>query len=172
MGFFDLFKGQEKQKEEKRTVLNLELNDIVEYDLEEYKVIGIITYQQFGYEWYDYHLINQQNSCWLYAERDDCLELILFEKVAPKHKIYNNFSQEIPQTITYQNQQFNLIEQGQAKIKVKGQVGAKTGQDITYYDYQNNNKIISVEKWGSELEISIGHSIKESLIEIYPAEGE
>jgi len=41
---------------------------------------------------------------------------------------------------------------------------------LKYLDYETaNNDQISVEKWGNELEISVGRVVKESLLEFYPA---
>ena len=167
MGLFDFFKSN---TDNKTTVLNLKVGDIVEYDLNEYNVLGVVKYQSGGYEWYDYHLADNQQSLWLYAEQDDRLELGLFEKLPPSHQLYNKFSQGYPAAVEYEGETFNLIEKDQAQITVTGQVGAKSGQQINYADYQAKEAMISVERWGSELEISIGCSIQENLIEIYPAE--
>ncbi|MBM7556696.1 DUF4178 domain-containing protein [Halanaerobacter jeridensis] len=170
MGLFDLFKSKKETTNHKKTVLNLEIGDIVEYDLNEYKILGTIKYQEGCYEWSDYHLADKQQSFWLYVEDDDSLELGLFEKLPSDHQLYSSFSQGYPAAVEYEGETFNLVEKGQANIRTKGKVGAKTGQKMNYADYQAGEAMISVERWGSALEISIGCSIEENLLEIYPVE--
>ncbi|TDX51539.1 DUF4178 domain-containing protein [Orenia marismortui] len=171
MGFFDFFKSKE-EKEDKivaRTPLNLQIGDIVEYDLMEYKVIGKIDYEEGGYKWYDYHISDGKNNLWLSAEEDDELEVGLFKKLDSGDELYSKLQEKIPNKITFNNQAYSLIEEGNANIMVEGQVGAKTGQRIRYWDYEaSNGEQVSVEKWVNELEISIGQEVKKSLLEYYP----
>lgn len=171
MGFFDFLKSkpEEKNKVIARNPLNLQVEDIVEYDLVEYKVIGKLIYEEGGYIWYDYHLFDGQEHLWLGAEDDDELEIGLYKKLDVNHQLYVQLQDEIPRKLTYEGKDYTLIESGNANIRAEGRVGAKTGQRVQYWDYEaNDGSEISVEKWGNELEISIGQEVKESLLEYYP----
>jgi hypothetical protein len=172
MSFLDLFKrnNHEQEKVGARTPLNLQVGDIIEYDLIEYEVIGKVTYQEGSYEWYDYHLAAGKDNLWLFAEDDDQLKLVMFEKLSLEEKIYSEFQSGSPTKINKDGKDFSLVEEGKAKIIVEGQVGAKTNQQVKYADYVAGDQWISVEWWGSELEISHGQEITESLIEYYPVQ--
>lgn len=173
MGFFDkLFKSSKKKDDSivARTPFNLQVNDIVDYDLVEYQVIGKITYKEEEYTWYDYHLFDGKNHLWLYAEDDDIIKLGLFNRLPADHELYSVFQKETPTYIEYEGKRYSLIEEGKATIQVEGKVGARDNQQVRYWDYETGTgEQISVEKWGNELEISAGKGVKESLLEFYPA---
>ncbi|MFW6287144.1 MAG: DUF4178 domain-containing protein [bacterium] len=146
---------------------------MVDYDLVEYQVIGKITYNEQGYVWYDYHLFDGKDHLWLYAENDDQVKLGLFKKLIADNPLYGELQKEIPTVINYENNKYSLIEEGNAIIKVEGQIGARDNQQVRYWDFETGNgDQISVEKWGSELEISIGKEVKENLLDFYPARQE
>jgi co-chaperonin GroES (HSP10) len=174
MSFFDLFTTNDDKegKVEARTPLNLKVGDIVEYDLVEYQVIGKIVYKEGAYTWYDYHLAVGGDRFWLFAEDDDRLELALFEKLPPEDELYSKFQSETPNSVVKDGEEFSLVEQGEAQITVTGQVGAKTGQQVEYADYDAGDKLLSVEWWGNELEVSQGEKVTESLFKYYPGDTE
>lgn len=170
MSFFDLFKGDNGKEDSvtARTPLNLQVGDILEYDLVDYQVIGKVTYKQEGYVWYDYHLSAGEDNLWLFAEDDDQLKLVIFEKLPFKEDLYSKIGSKPPDKISRGEKEFSLVETGQAEITVEGQVGAKTGQRVRYADYVSGQQWLSVEWWGAELEISQGKEISESLLDYYP----
>ncbi len=172
MGFLNKMFGSNNKKEKiiARNPFNLQINDIVDYDLVEYQVIGKITYNEEGYLWYDYHMFDGKDHLWLYAEDDDQVRLALFRKLNADHELYSRLQAETPSVIEYEAQKFSLLEEGNATIKVEGKVGARDNQQVKYWDYETGNgDHISVEKWGNELEISVGKVVKESLLDFYPA---
>ncbi|KXS41541.1 MULTISPECIES: DUF4178 domain-containing protein [unclassified Candidatus Frackibacter] len=176
MGFLDFLKSDSNSNKNKvsevkaRNPFNLRVGDIIEYDLVEYEVIGKIIYEEGGYEWYDYHLLGNGKHLWLFAEEDDQISLVLFNKIPNANKLYAELQRGHPATINFDGKQYSLVEEGEANINVIGKVGAKTGQRVKYADYRCNNQWISVEEWGNELEINVGTRIKESLLEYYPGE--
>lgn len=171
MGFFDkIFNSGKEKNITARNPFNLQIGDIVDYDLIEYQVIGKITYNEEGYTWYDYHLFDGKDHLWLYAEDDDVVRLGLFRKLSPDNKLYGDLQEEKPTVIKHEDVKYSLVEEGSANIQVEGKVGAKDGQRVRYWDYESGNgNQISVEKWGNELEISVGKEVKEGLLEFYPA---
>lgn len=173
IGFLNkVFGAKDKGKEKivARNPFNLQINDIVDYDLVEYQVIGKITYNEDGYVWYDYHLFDGKDHLWLYAEDDDIVKLGLFKKLSSDHELYAILQKGTPVNIEFEGNKYSLIEEGKATIKVEGKVGARDDQRVRYWDYETGNgDQISVEKWGNELEISAGKVVKESLLEFYPA---
>ncbi|MFW6306011.1 MAG: DUF4178 domain-containing protein [Bacillota bacterium] len=172
MGLFKKIFGSKEKKQTiiERNPFNLQLNDIVDYDLVEYQVIGKITYEQDGYIWYDYHLFDSKNHLWLYAEDDDMVKLGLFKRLESDHPLYAKLQDNKANSIEYEGKTYSLIEKGDAIIQVEGQVGARNNQKVRYWDYETDDgSQISVEKWGNEMEISVGRNVHQSLLEFYPA---
>lgn len=166
MGLFDFLKGKKKEDEQHtpiaRNALNLQVNDIVSYDLEDYIVVGKIVYNDSGYEWYAYNLKGDTRSIWLSAEMDDELEIGIYERVQTK------LSAKIPEELQLEGITYYLEEHGFATIKeVVGQAGAAIGQQVEYWELESDDEeYLSIEKWGGDLEVSKGYSISEKEIKI------
>lgn len=159
MGLLDFLKRkivrENPPKSTARNVLNLQVNDIVTYDLEDYIVVGKIAYNNSGYEWFAYNLKGDTRSIWLSGEMDDELEIGIYEKIQTK------ISKQIPEKLEIDGVTYYLEEQGSARItEGMGQAGAVTGQQVEYWEFESDDeKYLSVEKWGGDLEVSKGYPI-------------
>lgn len=145
-----------------RTALNIEVGDIVTYDLADYEVVGKITYRQDYYEWFSYQLLDGKKSIWLSAEMDDELELGIYETI-PLH-----VSSPYPKTISYQGKSYTIAEEGEARIVGEGR-SRNVNDRITYYaEYESEDEesYLSLEDWGSEIEVSLGYPIEPFEIKI------
>ncbi|MRG87702.1 DUF4178 domain-containing protein [Salinibacillus xinjiangensis] len=166
MGIFSrLFskKNQSNQQEVKeRTVLNMEVGDIVSYDLVDYEVVGKIVYRDHGYEWTAYQLLEGKNTIWLSAEMDDELELGVYKTVQLP------VSETFPKTLNYEGKTYHLEEEGNAQVHGQGRSKQLSGRTIHYGDYvdEEEETFLSVETWGTEVEVSLGHPIEEYEIKI------
>ncbi len=164
MGFFSkLFnKKEEKASVNKRDLLSIEVGDIIEYDLADYEVVGKITYRDGNYKWYSYQLLGEGKNIWLAAEMDDELELGIYEKV--QLPAANDF----PEEIVFNSKTYSLDERGQAQVTGEGRSSSLTGQRIHYAEYCDKEEVsfLSVEKWDSDVEASIGYSIERYEIKI------
>jgi hypothetical protein len=164
MGLLDWFrpKKQAEPSTRARNVFNLQPNDIVTYDLEDYMVVGKIEYNDSGYKWIAYNLKGDSRYIWLSAEMDDELELGIYEK------IQTTISSKVPEELEIEGIVYYLEEQGTAQIsEVLGQAGAVQGQRVNYWDFESDNEqYLSVEKWGGDLEVSKGYPISEKEIKI------
>lgn len=165
MGLFDFLSGRRKKDQRpeavQRTVLSLQVNDIVTYDLEDYIVAGKITYNDSGYEWHAYNLKGDNGYIWLAAELDDQLELGIYRRVTTKIS-------KVPDELTIDGVTYYMEEHGFASITAaEGQAGARTGQQVEYWDFESDNEqYLSVEKWGGDLEVSAGYPVTEKEIKI------
>nr|WP_236838865.1 DUF4178 domain-containing protein [Caldalkalibacillus salinus] len=148
---------------EERTVHNMKVGDIVTYDLEDYQVVGRLDYNDHGFKWTAYQLQGDQNTIWLSVEMDDELELGIYRKV-PSLKL----TEPIPKDIAYDGVKYHLNEQGSARIKGTGRCQNVDGMTIDYYDFSDDEEeqFLSVEKWGSQIEVSSGYEIEEYEIKI------
>lgn len=169
MGFFDKLFGKDNKrpKIEKRTPFNLQVNDVVCYDLEDYIVVGKLVYDDSNYEWYDYQLDNGSKRIWLGSENDDELIVAIYETVDYKLT-------EITDEMEYDGQIFYLEECGEARIKAAdGQVGARNDQIIEYWDYESEEgDFLCIERWGNDFEVSYGYQVKEHELEFLPGSKE
>ena len=145
-----------------RNVFNLQMGDIVTYDLEDYEVVGKLSYDDHGFKWYAYQLSGSQNSIWLSVEMDDELELSIYEKIGLK------LSEPIPDKIEYEGTSYYLDESGTARVKGVGRGQNVDGINCKYFDFcdDREEQFLSVEQWGSEVEVSKGYEIEEYEIKI------
>lgn len=154
-----LFGGSEKQepKIEKRTLQNLRVGDFVSYDLVDYEVTGKIHYNDGGYTWDAYQLASASKTIWLSVEMDDQLEVGIYEKIRlpgiePGTK-----------QIMYEDSPYFLEEQGRAYVQGEGRSQNVNGREMDYYEYvdKSGEAFLSIEVWGSEVEVSSGYEIEE-----------
>ncbi len=163
MSFLSKFFGKKEEKKvEERTVFTIQIGDIITYDLEDYEVVGTLTYHNKGYEWQAYQLISGSSSIWLSVEMDDELELGIYRNV--KEKI----SKPIPEEISIDSVTYYKEEHGYAKVTGNGRGSKLDGQEVEYYDFSNEDEssYLSIEVWGSEVEVSKGYAIEDYEIKI------
>lgn len=166
MGLFSkLFSKDKKRNQpqvEERTPLNIQIGDIVSYDLVDYEVVGKITYRDGSYEWYSYQLLEGRNSIWLSAEMDEELELGIYKSITLP------VSEPFPKELTYEGKTFHKEEEGKAQILGQGRSENLHGKTTHYADYcdDEEEQFLSVETWGTETEVSVGEPIEEYEINI------
>jgi len=164
MSFFKKLFGTKDQAREvkERSVLTIEVGDIVTYDLEDYQVVGKLTYHDHGFEWIAYQLQGTNKTIWLSAEMDDELYLGIYEKIPLKVK------EPLPQELTYDGVKYFLDESGIARIVGEGRGKNVDSLNCKYFDYcdEEEEHFLSVEVWGSEVEVSYGFEIEEYEIKI------
>lgn len=167
MSFFRKLFGKKEVRPsiEERTVLNLQQNDIVSYDLEDYQVVGKLTYSDHGFSWYAYQLQSPDRVIWLSVEMDDELYLAIYEKSKLK------LSEPIPKEVSDEGTTYYLDEHGVAQVSGVGRGQNVNGATCKYYDFcdEEEEAFLSVEIWGSEVEVSKGYAIEEYEIKIIAA---
>ncbi len=157
-----LFGKKDEEPVKERTVFSIRVGDIVTYDLEDYEVVGSLTYQNNGYKWYAYQLKSGASSVWLSAEMDDELELGIYRNVKEK------LASPIPEKLTIDDVTYYREEHGRAKVSGTGRGSNLNGQEVEYHDFSNEDEtnFLSIEIWGSEVEVSKGYAIEEYEIKI------
>ncbi|MGP4080720.1 DUF4178 domain-containing protein [Pseudalkalibacillus sp. R45] len=165
--FSRLFNKKEKEigKVEERNFFNIQINDIITYNFEDYQVSGKLIYNDGGYEWYAYQLVGTNETIWLSAEMDDELELGIYKSTKEK------LTEPIPNKVTINQTEFTLDEKGTASVRGEGRGRNVNGQQVKYFDFANDadDRFLSVEIWGSEIEVSEGHEIESYEIKIIAA---
>ncbi|WP_173915844.1 DUF4178 domain-containing protein [Halobacillus sp. Marseille-Q1614] len=164
MGFFSrLFSKSKSNTTEvkERTPLNIQVGDIVTYDLMDYEVVGKITYRDGAYEWYSYQLLEGKNVKWLSAEMDDVLELGMYETIKLPVDSF-------PKQLDYEGVTYHKNEEGEAYVTGEGRSQNVNGRTARYAEYisEDEEKYLSLESWGSEIEASLGYDVEEYEIQI------
>jgi len=149
-----------------RDVLNLRVNDLVEYFGTMYTVEGRLDYWEDGYTWVTYMLVDGDEIVWLSAEDDDKLEVSLWNEVEDLY-----LTEPIPEFVEYMGQRFRMTERGNARVNQQGRTGRKSGLNMQYFEYEGSgDEMLSVEKWGGDIEVSMGREIRPIELEIYPGD--
>lgn len=142
----------------------LKRGQIIRIQGKKYTTIGLIKYKEDNYTWQEYKLKDELNQIkWLNIE-DDEGEII--------YSIYeenNRFSIESSNTCTYNNEKYELYEQGTEVVTgYWGNVDVDMYESATVKEYRNssNLKIISIENWDGEIEKSVGKILYKDEIQI------
>lgn len=164
MGLFEKLFRKKDQKPivSERTFFNIQIGDIISYELEDFEVVGKLSYDDHGFKWYAYQLQGDQKSIWLAVEMDDELELGIYEKVNIKLK------EPLPESIDHDGITYELVEQGTAFVSGEGRGNNVDGKKVKYMDYCDDleEKFLSIEIWGSDVEVSTGYEIDDFDIKI------
>ncbi|WP_342670319.1 DUF4178 domain-containing protein [Bacillus solimangrovi] len=158
-----VFKKMQKEPEiEERTVFNMKVGDIVTYDLMDYQVVGKLSYNDHGFQWHAYQLEGTDESIWLSVEMDDELELGIYRTANL------NLTEPIPDKIEYNERTYHLDEKGIANVRGEGRGKNVSGMNVRYFDLADNQdeNFLSIEIWGSEIEVSEGFEIDSFEIKI------
>jgi hypothetical protein len=147
---------------EERTVLTIKVGDIVAYDLEDYEVVGKLIYHDHGFEWIAYQLQGPSKTIWLSAEMDDELGVAIYEKIPLK------LHEPLPKELVHDGIKYYLDESGIARVRGEGRGKNVNNLECKYFDYcdDDEEQFLSVEVWGSEVEVSYGYEIEEYEIKI------
>ncbi|RLL48517.1 DUF4178 domain-containing protein [Oceanobacillus piezotolerans] len=161
MGLFSKLFSKKKQSApapKERNALNIKVGDIITYDLRDYEVVGKITYRDGSYEWLSYQLLEDggHNTIWLAAEMDDELELGIYKRIQLP------VSTPYPKKLVHEGKAYYLEEEGTARVLGEGRSKNLQGMETHYGDYEDDEgeSFLSLESWGTEIEVSIGYSIE------------
>lgn len=180
MGFWDWLMGTPAQNRElpakkRRTttprttsVLDMHVGDVVSYDGVDYVVKNKITYDDEGFEWFDYllHDAATDQELWLSAEDDDGLQVGIF------HEVDLDVSMPpVPRAITHDGQSYKQYEHSDASVELEREDPTRSTQsEIEYWEFEApGDRYMTVTRWGGEYEASAGHAIKEYELKIFPA---
>jgi len=165
MGFLSkLFGSKEPQRPavKERNVMNLKMGDFITYDLEDFEVVGKLSYNDHGFKWYAYQLQGNNKVIWLSVEMDDELELGIYVKNTLK------LQEPIPKKIELDGVTYIQDEYGTALVTGEGRSQNVDGVQCRYFSYydEQDEKALSLEIWGNEIEASTGYDIEEYEIKI------
>jgi hypothetical protein len=151
----------------KRNVFNLQIGDIVQYLGRDWVVEGSLTYDVEGYTWMEYMLQDGDDIRWLSVEEDDMVEVAFLEA--------NNqldVSQNPPQQLNFGGETYRRVDSGVAKMTRQGTIVRRDAQRCQYFDYETpNDKVLSIEIWNGEIEVTAGERINPRSLTLLPGDG-
>lgn len=144
-------------------LINLKESQYILIDKIKYKILNGVKYKEKSSYWMEYKLQNTENSKIYYLNVELSNKAILYE-------ILKDTKLQIKMSIIYNNTEYELYEKGDAKVETYfGMTDIGLNEEVSYYEYTNKEdktKILSIEKWRDEVEISIGKIISLSSIKI------
>jgi hypothetical protein len=150
-----------------RTVFTLEIGDIVQYMDTDWVVEGRLTYEDNEYTWFEYLLQDGDRIRWLSVDEDDRVEVALLEPTTQLE-----VSQQPPKQLTFAGETYRCVESGMATMTRIGTTLRRTGEHCRYFDYQgSNDKVLSIEDWDGEIEVTVGQRINPRMLMLLPGNG-
>ncbi len=150
-----------------RSIFNLQIGDIVQYMAEDWVVEGKLTYDEGGYSWFEYMLQEGDRIRWLSVEEDDIVEVSWLQ---PTDAL--EISGTPPKQLTFDGETYRRTGSGEATMNRVGNIRRFQFEQCRYYDYEGSgDKVISVEEWDGEIEVTVGKTIRPSELTLLPGSG-
>ncbi|MEA5572952.1 DUF4178 domain-containing protein [Calothrix sp. UHCC 0171] len=148
------------------TIFNLEIGDIIQHLGIDWVVEGKLIYKVGAYSWFEYLLQDDEKIAWLSVEEDDIVEVSLLEPT-------NQLDVSIPpQELNFAGDIYKLEDSGTARMTRTGLTMRRTAEKCEYFDYQGSDKkVLSIEIWDGDIEVTIGEKISPRSLTILPGDG-
>lgn len=149
------------------SIFELQVGDIVQHMGQDWAVEGKLTYQEGGFSWLEYMLQDGDEIRWLSVEEDDWVTVALLALVNSLE-----VSAVPPQELVYNGDTYYQRETGQATMRREGNLRRPEAETCRYFDYEGpDQKVLSIEDWGGNLEVTAGIIIAPRSLVILPGEG-
>lgn len=150
-----------------RTLFTLQIGDIVQYEARDWVVEGKLTYDEDGFTWVEYMVQDGDDIRWLSVSEDDMVEVSWLETTNAVE-----ISGKPPKTLVFEGETFRRVSSGEAKMSRLGTIQKRKAESCRYYDYEGEgDRVLSVEDWDGDLEVSVGETIRPSQLSLLPGEG-
>lgn len=145
----------------------LKPGDVVNHQGRDYIVEGTLRCEQGGYRWDEHRLVDAGDTIWLSVEDDEGLEIIIWDRRK------GTGLEPGAQTVEVDGVSYELDERGKANFTSEGVTGMAPGGRLEYADYEAGGKRLAFERGEGEdsWEVSVGETIDEALLDIYPSRG-
>lgn len=137
-------------------LLELEQDQYLIIEKEKYKVLNKVKFIEKSSYWIEYKLQKIDNAEMCYLNVEISGKAILY-------KIKEAKDIQIKMNMTIKEETFELFEKGIGKVEnYYGITDVGLKEEVNYYEYiskEDKQKILSIEKWKDEIEVSIGKII-------------
>jgi len=150
------------------SLFDLLIGDIVQYDGRDWVVEGKLFYDDEGFTWLEYMLQDGDDIRWLSVEEDDLVEVALSHPVSSLD--INTLPP--PQELEFEGDTYQCVESGSAQMRREGNLRRPNLERCRYYDYEgSDSKVLAVEDWDGDIEITAGKIIRPNSLTLLPGEG-
>jgi len=148
-------------------VFSLQVGDVVSYDEIDYVVQNKITFEEGGDTWFDYMLVDAatESEIWLSAEDDDGVTVGIFREVDLDVTV-----PPVPRSLTHDGHNYRQREHSNANVTVEREDATRSSSSsVEYWEFEApGERYMTVARWGGSYEVSVGESIEEYELKIYP----
>lgn len=141
-------------------LLELKQDEYIKYDNKMLKIISRLKFAEGSSYWFEYILTDEDTNKRYYLDAEPIGKCAIHEMIDEKI--------EIDMQINYKNEKFILKQKGHAIVDTYyGYTDVYLKEPVDYYEYISEidkNKILTIEKWKREIEISIGKYIDKNSI--------
>ncbi len=150
-------------------VLDLRLGGVVTYNATDFIVRSRYVYEDHGFEWFSFHLVDSISGekLWIDAQDDDELEVVVSRPVKM------NISAPVASRLVHEGITFHQDEHGYAKVLIESEDSDPRYSEVEYWDFYDDSdeRVLGVERWGSDFEVSTGKYIEPYELTILSAGG-
>lgn len=148
-----------------KKLLNLEYKQKIIIEKNMYTVLAMLKYSEGSSYWLEYILKQDDNEETYFLDVEPVGKCAL-------HKMID-YTIDPNLVVIYEDEVYNLFQKGNAKVQTYyGNVGVGLNEMVEYYEYINNNKLFTIEKWSNLTEVSTGRYIDKRNIKALKIEDE
>ncbi len=158
-----------------RGLAQLRVNDIIQYNGQDFLVEGVIRYDEAGHEWSMSNMVDGKDSYWLLVglERSGSASKRLLQPT--KEVDMNGYP---PEVLVIGDERYRFNKRGTATASLDGSTGTLSGGSSNgaasahrcrWWNYQAaGDKTLLVEQWGDDYRILVGRSVGDTDLDMMP----
>lgn len=143
-------------------LLELQQDDYIKYNNKILKIISRLKFVEGPSYWFEYILIEEETNKKYYLDVEPIGKCAIHEMINEKI--------EIDMEVNYKEDKYILKQKGHAIVDTYyGYTDVYLKEPVDYYEYiseRDKDKILTIEKWKKDIEISIGKNIYKNSIKI------
>lgn len=147
----------------KQDIFSLEQDQFIIIEKIKYKILNKVKFTEKSSYWIEYKMQKVDDN-YIYYLNVELSSKITIYKILPEKNV------SVKMNMIYDGEEYELFEKGIGKVETYyGMTDVGIKEEVNYYEYINkldSKKILSIEKWKNETEISMGRIISLSNIKI------
>jgi hypothetical protein len=158
-----------------RGLAQLRVDDIIQYNGQDFLVEGVIRYDEAGHEWSMSNMVDGKDNFWLLVglERSGSASKRLLQPT--KEVDMNGYP---PELLVIGDDRYDFDKRGTATASLDGNTGTLSGGSSNggasvhrcrWWNYQApGDKALLVEQWGDDYRILVGRSVGDTELDMMP----
>lgn len=147
----------------KQDIFSLEQDQFIIIEKIKYKILNKVKFSEKSSYWIEYKMQKVDDN-YIYYLNVELSSKITIYKILPEKNV------SVKMNMIYDGEEYELFEKGIGKVETYyGMTDVGIKEEVNYYEYTSkldSKKILSIEKWKNETEVSMGRIISLSNIKI------